>query len=206
MSADHLTLPREVIFILLKLQEAGYQSYLVGGAVRDLLRQTWSQNEQLNDDHSASIISPYDFDYDFTTNARPEEIIKVFPKSFYENQFGTVSLTLEHLWEMMTVSDQYQTAFQAVLKSNQQKKSKKIIDLMDAKKIHVSLQDVSLQDVSSQHHSLLEGTQSENQATAEQQTAKKLLPNFEITTFRSDEVYENGPRRPSAMNWGNSIA
>ena len=31
-------------------------------------------------------------DWDITTNAKPEEIQKIFPKSFYENKFLTVTV------------------------------------------------------------------------------------------------------------------
>lgn len=53
---------------------AGYEIYLVGGAVRDLL-----------------LGRPVD-DWDFTTNATPEQILEVFPDGFYNNKFGTVGI------------------------------------------------------------------------------------------------------------------
>lgn len=34
-------------------------------------------------------------DWDFTTDAKPEEILKVFPDAFYDNQFGTVGIADE---------------------------------------------------------------------------------------------------------------
>jgi poly(A) polymerase/tRNA nucleotidyltransferase (CCA-adding enzyme) len=34
-------------------------------------------------------------DWDVTTNAKPEEILKIFPDSFYENDFGTVGVKVE---------------------------------------------------------------------------------------------------------------
>jgi tRNA nucleotidyltransferase (CCA-adding enzyme) len=66
--------PKEVKDILEKLIEAGFQAYIVGGCVRDLLMAK-------NPD-----------DWDVTTNAKPDEIQRVFPDSFYENQFGTVGI------------------------------------------------------------------------------------------------------------------
>ena len=71
-------IPSEVIKVLQKIEAAGYEAYIVGGCVRDLLREN----------HSASQPS----DWDLTTNARPEEILKLFPESFYENSFGTVGV------------------------------------------------------------------------------------------------------------------
>ena len=56
------------------LTRAGFENYLVGGCVRDILLNRTPK------------------DWDFTTNAAPEEIQKVFPDSFYENDFGTVGV------------------------------------------------------------------------------------------------------------------
>lgn len=59
------------------LEKAGFEAYLVGGSVRDLLMGK----------------EPYDFD--ITTNALPEEILQVFPTAKYENEFGTVILAIK---------------------------------------------------------------------------------------------------------------
>jgi len=48
--------------------------YIVGGAVRDLLRDRQP------------------VDWDFTTNAKPKIILSLFDDAFYDNQFGTVGL------------------------------------------------------------------------------------------------------------------
>ncbi|MDP3733152.1 MAG: hypothetical protein Q8Q91_01290, partial [Candidatus Daviesbacteria bacterium] len=68
------TLPSGVKNILDRFTKAGYQIYIVGGAVRDLLM-----------DKNIS-------DWDFTTDAKPEEILKLFPEGFYDNKFGTVGV------------------------------------------------------------------------------------------------------------------
>ncbi|MBI5742493.1 MAG: HD domain-containing protein [Candidatus Niyogibacteria bacterium] len=61
------------------LKDAGYEAYLVGGCVRDLL------------------IGRKPKDWDITTNAKPEAIQKLFAEHFYENSFGTVSVITESL-------------------------------------------------------------------------------------------------------------
>lgn len=66
--------PIEVTNILQALKKSGFDGFVVGGAVRDLLT-----NRQVDD-------------WDFTTDAAPEEIIKLFPGSFYDNVFGTVGV------------------------------------------------------------------------------------------------------------------
>ena len=68
-----MIIPKEVKFVIEKLQKASFEAYIVGGCVRDFLLG----------------IEPKD--WDVTTNAKPEEIQKVFPDSFYENNFLTVT-------------------------------------------------------------------------------------------------------------------
>lgn len=67
-------IPTEVALVSTKLREAGYEAYLVGGCVRDLL------------------IGREPKDWDITTNAKPEQIQAIFPDSFYENDYGTVGI------------------------------------------------------------------------------------------------------------------
>src|SRR3989344_2487800 len=69
-----LEVPEEVREVSRVLTRAGFENYLVGGCVRDILLNRTPK------------------DWDFTTNAAPEEIQKVFPDSFYENDFGTVGV------------------------------------------------------------------------------------------------------------------
>jgi len=69
-----IKLPKEVQDIIKKLNNNGHEAYAVGGCVRDLLMDQKPK------------------DWDVTTNARPEEIQKIFPEHFYENQFGTVTI------------------------------------------------------------------------------------------------------------------
>lgn len=58
---------------------AGYEISVVGGAVRDVL-----------------LGKPIP-DWDLTTNAHPEQILKIFPDAFYENTFGTVGVAAKHV-------------------------------------------------------------------------------------------------------------
>lgn len=67
-------LPEEVLTILNKFKKVGYQIYIVGGAVRDLLMKKEVK------------------DWDFTTDATPEQILETIPEGFYNNKFGTVGL------------------------------------------------------------------------------------------------------------------
>lgn len=69
--------PREVRAVTESLRAVGYEAYLVGGCVRDLLLDRTPK------------------DWDITTNAKPDQIQQVFPDSFYENDFGTVGIKVE---------------------------------------------------------------------------------------------------------------
>lgn len=74
-------IPPHILEVNKKFREAGYKIYLVGGCVRDLLSRRAIK------------------DWDFTTSATPEEILKLYPKGFYDNKFGTVGIPLEKLEE-----------------------------------------------------------------------------------------------------------
>jgi len=69
-----MEIPKEVKNIVAKLKKHNFEAYIVGGCVRDFLRG----------------IEPED--WDITTNAKPEEIQKIFPQNFYENKFLTVTV------------------------------------------------------------------------------------------------------------------
>ncbi len=68
----NISLPESVSDIINKFDKKGFEIYIVGGAVRDILM--------------GKIVS----DWDFTTNATPKEILKVIPGGLYNNLFGTV--------------------------------------------------------------------------------------------------------------------
>ena len=71
--------PRDIVLDLLRrLQEAGYEAYLVGGCVRDELRGMAPQ------------------DYDMATSARPEEVEALFPQTHAVGKSFGVILVVEH--------------------------------------------------------------------------------------------------------------
>jgi tRNA nucleotidyltransferase (CCA-adding enzyme) len=69
-----LNIPEEVATVVKTLKNKGFEAYLIGGCVRDLLLK---RNPK---------------DWDVTTNATPEEIIASFENTFYENTYGTVGI------------------------------------------------------------------------------------------------------------------
>ncbi len=69
-------IPKNIKEIYDKLGKKGYDAYFVGGCVRNLLMSLPVK------------------DWDLTTNATPDEILKLFPDGFYNNEFGTVGIPL----------------------------------------------------------------------------------------------------------------
>ncbi|MBT4124201.1 MAG: HD domain-containing protein [Candidatus Pacebacteria bacterium] len=167
-----LELPFEVLFISHTLQKAGFESHLVGGAIRDLVLQSTNAFY-----HKNIAIT----DYDFTTNAQPEKIMELFPESFYENNFGTVSITHENT--LYLLKNNYQLPEKNLLSAiSQNKKTETLIDLVNAKKLHESLEK-PIKTLPSEE--------------------KQPKP-FEITTYRTDGTYHDH-RRPESVTWGKTI-
>lgn len=75
--------------ILKKLEENKYEAYIVGGCVRDLLMIKLAAIPLSGSDYP-NVKRKEPKDWDITTNARPKEILKIFPNGKYENKFGTV--------------------------------------------------------------------------------------------------------------------
>ncbi len=71
------SIPKGVVHVAETLIQAGFEAFLVGGCVRDLILKREPK------------------DWDITTNAKPDEIQKLFPESVYENIFGTVGVKTE---------------------------------------------------------------------------------------------------------------
>lgn len=72
-----LLVPQDVLNVCTAIKRAGFEAYLVGGCVRDLL------------------IKREPKDWDVTTNATPEDIQSLFSETFYENSYGTVGVVTE---------------------------------------------------------------------------------------------------------------
>lgn len=73
-----MNIPEYIKDIIKKIEEAGFEAFIVGGCVRDLLMERLQK------------------DWDITTNALPEQTLKIFFNAKYENVFGTVLLPLKN--------------------------------------------------------------------------------------------------------------
>ena len=78
-----MNIPQEIKKISSQLKKSGFEAYLVGGCLRDLILS----------EVEGQLSKPKD--WDIATNAKPEEIQKIFPDNVYENQFGTVGVKVE---------------------------------------------------------------------------------------------------------------
>ena len=70
----NFNIPKEISQITEVLENAGFEAYIVGGCVRDLL------------------INKTPKDWDITTNAKPEDTKRLFENTFYNNDYGTVGV------------------------------------------------------------------------------------------------------------------
>jgi tRNA nucleotidyltransferase (CCA-adding enzyme) len=77
MQISHVRIPDEVKRVAITLSEGGFEAYLVGGCVRDLLRDAEPK------------------DWDLTTNAHPDDIQKLFPDHYANNDYGTIGVKTE---------------------------------------------------------------------------------------------------------------
>lgn len=73
-----IDLPKDVVFIIKTIEEAGYEAYAVGGCIRD------------------SLLNKQPGDYDITTSAEPYEIKKLFRRTIDTGiEHGTVTVMLK---------------------------------------------------------------------------------------------------------------
>lgn len=72
-------LPENVLDVIENFKDKGFEIYVVGGAVRDM------------------IMGRIVYDWDLTTNASPEKILKILDDAFYDNKYGTVGFKAKDL-------------------------------------------------------------------------------------------------------------
>ncbi len=72
-----ISIPEDVTRVTQTLKKAGFDAYLVGGCVRDIM------------------LNKKPKDWDITTNAHPDKIQELFEETYYNNNFGTVGVVNE---------------------------------------------------------------------------------------------------------------
>ncbi|MCS7092994.1 MAG: HD domain-containing protein [Patescibacteria group bacterium] len=104
------SLPEAIGNIFKTLKKNHFEIYLVGGAVRDLLLNRKPEN------------------WDFTTNATPDDIQALFPDSFYHNKYGTVSIPV-------TIDQENKPSIQTIVEITPFRKETSYLDLRHPAKI-----------------------------------------------------------------------
>ncbi|MEI6587955.1 MAG: CCA tRNA nucleotidyltransferase, partial [Candidatus Moraniibacteriota bacterium] len=97
--------PKHVLSVMERLEKASFEAYVVGGCVRDLL------------------LGNVPKDWDIATNARPDDVQKIFPDSVYENNFGTVGIKIRSQESLSTGKQ--------VVSSNQEAQKKEVTDVVE---------------------------------------------------------------------------
>ena len=77
MTIQPTSIPSEIKKVAETLEKTGFEAYMVGGCTRDLM------------------LGKTPKDWDFTTNAKPEEIQAIFPDNYANNDFGTIGIKTE---------------------------------------------------------------------------------------------------------------
>jgi len=72
-----MNIPKEVKFTLSEIKKRGFEAFVVGGCVRDFLRDKEPE------------------DWDITTSAKPQDIEKIFEETYRNNEFGTVVVRIK---------------------------------------------------------------------------------------------------------------
>lgn len=88
-------IPESILDIYKTLESEGFEVYFVGGCVRNMLLKRPIK------------------DWDLTTNATPDTLTKIFKNSFYDNDFGTVGISVkidgkEHVAEITTYRTEHE--------------------------------------------------------------------------------------------------
>lgn len=77
MTITTADIPQEIQHIAKTLENNGFEAYMVGGCTRDLM------------------LGKTPKDWDFATNAKPEEICGLFPDYYANNEYGTIGVKTE---------------------------------------------------------------------------------------------------------------
>ena len=177
-----LEIPKEIQEVVEKIQAAGFEAYLVGGCVRDMLMN----------------IQPKD--WDMTTNAKPEEIQKIFEHTFYENDFGTVGVVLDEVVEKRKVLEEKLKEKIEVIVSDKNVSRETIEILKNLKKSYEVLEDGledEIQDVS--RETILDILNLKREILKLYSFEK-----IEITPYRLEQGYSDG-RHPDEIKFSEKI-
>jgi len=146
-------IPVNLLKLISKFEAENFEVFLVGGSVRDLLLEKQPE------------------DWDLTTNAKPKEILKIFPNAKYKNDFGTVLIPEKYINE--TVDKIKVSNFKKIQFESDQRSG-----------IYLKTREL---------HS-----KSFNKEVCQKSNLPKERSFFEITTYRKEGFYKD-KRRPDEV-------
>ncbi len=155
--------PKHVRMVSAMLQHSGFEAYLVGGCVRD------------------HIMGSIPNDYDITTNATPEQIGALFPRTFYENTYGTVG----------------------VVTVNEEESSKIAETNLENLKFSSAYKDENVTQETLIEYKSIESLKYQEllKKEVEKITKESIV---EVTPYRLESDYSDG-RRPDSVKWSQNI-
>ena len=163
--------PNYVLDVINVLDQNHFEAFLVGGCVRDLF------------------LAREPKDWDITTNAKPENIIKIVDKTVYENNFGTVAVCvpIQSLTNINVLSET-----DNILKNNVPRET--LNDLDDNKS------DLFIQILSNQDKNFVSSKTKESNVIHE--TSKYYI--IEVTPYRKEGKYTDF-RHPDSVSFSDNI-
>lgn len=157
-----ILLPKSVAQTYKTLVEAGFETYLVGGSVRNIM------------------LGKKVKDWDFTTIATPEEMLKLFPNAFYDNTFGTVGVPVETDDSGLRIQDSKESS------------------------LWVAEEEGIPPGRTEQSEGALAGRKRLTGPNEQELSGNTHKAVVEITTFRTEKAYKDS-RHPEEVTWGKSI-
>ncbi len=172
MTKIKFEIPEFVSRVTNTLQENNFEAYVVGGCVRDLfLGKTPS-------------------DWDITTSANPEEIQKIFPHTFYENDYGTVGVVndeiVEEIDNLREEFNKEEEKFQKLLTYEEKNVSRETLEKINEK--IVSRETLKVVEVTPYR---LEGNYSDNRKPDEVKFSKNLEDDLKRRDFTINAICYN---------------
>ena len=131
-----MEIPKEVKSVIGELEKAGFEAYIVGGCVRDFLLGKEPQ------------------DWDVTTSAKPEEIQKLFPKTFYANKFLTVTVQAGKDKEIEVTTFRLETKYTDKRHPDEVKSAAKLEEDLARRDFTVNAMAIKIQDSKGKNQNL----------------------------------------------------
>jgi tRNA nucleotidyltransferase (CCA-adding enzyme) len=201
-----IQLPLSVQKIIDTLRSGGFECYAVGGSIRDLLMNRTTKS------------------WDMTTNAKPEEILQLFPDSFYDNAFGTVGIKIYKQNDKFQISNDKSSSNDKIQNICHSKRSEESQGDVASRSFAIAqddnttiaqddnttiAQDDNTTIAQDDNTTIAQDdnttiAQDDNTTIAQDVASDKPDDIYEITTYRSEQGYSDY-RHPDKIIWGTTL-